>query len=150
MNSSKLFEFCSFNDLDFESDHVFLARLRPDIFNVDELFESLYHTLWLPCYFGRNWDALNECINDLSMQSERKVILIHENLPDIDVGDLRIYIDILREAIGEWRARKERNQKELIFEVVFPESCQPQIELLLKESDAEKLRVQQAYERGEL
>ena len=55
--------------------------------------------LKLPKYFGENWDALEECLRDLSwLRAEGGVILIHECMPLSDKGQRRTYFAVLRNA----------------------------------------------------
>jgi hypothetical protein len=83
-----------------------------------ELLNLLAHAFLLPAYFGHNWDALEECLVDLSRQKDGKMLLIHHDIPLGNTpADRRIYLQILfRAAHGSKRL--------LIF---FPESSRREI-----------------------
>jgi|GEM_PF-985440 len=63
-----------------------------------ELFAALQRQLHFPSYFGGNWDALNDCLHDLSWLPEhQEIVLIHDGLP-FGVGPSRsrqIYLELL-------------------------------------------------------
>lgn len=42
----------------------------------DGLLQAIAHALDFPEWFGANWDALEECINDLSWLDARNVVLL--------------------------------------------------------------------------
>ena len=104
----------AFGPLGFDTNEVFFARLRPDIYKSEQLLQALYQSLWLPGYFGFNWDALHDCLTDLSWIRERRVVLEHAGLPNIPEAELKIYLEILRDAVVEWKDGDYH-----CFEVVF-------------------------------
>jgi RNAse (barnase) inhibitor barstar len=104
-----------------------IANVRADIASVDELYDVLSEALHLPDYFGRNWDALDEVLGDLSWLAPRRVVLVHADLPDLPVEQLRVYLDVLRTAVDEWTQRPGAH--ELV--VAFPEAQQLEIRRLL-------------------
>lgn len=73
-----------------------------------ELFDALAAALHLPDYFGRNWDALDECLRD----REEAVTLIVRNTSarwERSPDELRMLIDVwLSAAAG-------RNDLQLVF-----------------------------------
>lgn len=77
----------------------FVARIPPAISDRHALFDALSRGLNFPSYFGRNWDALDECLSDLEWLDQSRVILIHEAAPRFSRHDLVIYLSILRDAI---------------------------------------------------
>ncbi len=80
-----------------------VAVIPPGIRGKAALFRCLIQQLDLPEHFGANWDALDECLRDLSWIEQRRVVLFHEALPDLEPRDLTTYLEILRDAIVDWR-----------------------------------------------
>lgn len=100
----------------------FVARVPAAVTNRDQLFDVLSRELSLPSYFGRNWDALSDCLRDLSWINRRRVIIAHEAVPSLDVATLRGYLDVLAECASDWKPDEEH---ELL--VVFPECAEANI-----------------------
>ena len=73
-----------------------------------------------PSYYGNNWNAFEECINDLDWIKNITVVLIHHELPSIPMDQQIIYFDILKNAVKSWEAEKSHD---LI--VVLPEKQPP-------------------------
>lgn len=109
-----------------ESDDL-IVRIPSSIATRDQLFDILSQELSLPSYFGRNWDALSECLRDLSWIDRRRVIIVHEGLPDLDSATLGSYLDLLVECIGDWTADDEH---ELL--AVFPRHAEAEIRGILR------------------
>ena len=95
------------------------------------LLQEWAAALQFPYYFGINWDAFEECINDLEWLSGKyyvifvtQVDLVLPNLED----DFRIFIDVLKKAAEEWaRGREgEFHRSPIPFRVVF--QCEPERE----------------------
>ena len=105
---------------------VFCARIDPEIKPSSELIKSLYYLLWFPGYFGFNWDALNDCLCDLSWIDSKKIAIIHEKLPELVDGENVIYLDILSHAVLSWQ-----DDNTLDLEVYFKQEDKQQIEELL-------------------
>ena len=67
------------------------------------LLTALADEMQFPDYFGMNWDALNECICDLSWLPAGHVNLIHNDVPMLnDKKELRTYLSILEIACKKW------------------------------------------------
>lgn len=77
---------------------AFIVFFDEDVDNKREFLEVLYKKLQLPDYFGFNWDALEECMNDFHWITENNIILIHEKLPKLESHDLKIYLEILSDS----------------------------------------------------
>ena len=71
----------------------------------DELLDLLSRTLSFPGTFGSNWDALFDCLCDLSWIAEKRVVIAHENLPLLPRRELEAYLDVLNDAVTSWRER---------------------------------------------
>jgi RNAse (barnase) inhibitor barstar len=65
----------------------------------EKLFGLLSQALRFPNYFGSNWDALEECLRDLSWLPEyASIMLVHEGLPFGAGENRQIYLEILQSA----------------------------------------------------
>ena len=83
-----------------------------------------------PDYFGGNWDALLDCLRDLSWISNRKVVVVHSDVPLHNAPeDCRAYLEILEMALADWAESVEPDAAEPLPEwpyvdhelgVVFP------------------------------
>src|SRR4051794_7659631 len=72
----------------------------------EALFDVLAKGLRFPWYFGYNWDALWDCIQDLSWLGPGAVQIQHCDIPL--VGDARAaaaYLGILNDSVNSWRTR---------------------------------------------
>ncbi|WP_241593090.1 barstar family protein [Rosenbergiella epipactidis] len=112
---NNVFKF-SDGSVSYDTGEVFFARLDPLIANTDELLRSLYYLLWFPGYFGFNWNALEDCLSDLDWINEKKIVIVHDNLPNIPSEDLNIYIKILKDVVLDWK-----NDEQHTLEVIFQE-----------------------------
>jgi RNAse (barnase) inhibitor barstar len=92
------------------------------------LLATLAAQLRFPDYFGENWDALEECLSDLSWLPVGPVIVIHADLPLInDIRNAKIYVVILRDAV-----RKMSKLDDHPLSIVFPDRCRDQVSWLLR------------------
>jgi RNAse (barnase) inhibitor barstar len=84
-------------------DAPFVADVPASIRSKQKLLRTLAAQLRLPDYFGYNWDALEECLQDLSWLPEGNVQIRHRDLP-LSPGsqDRRTYLQILRSAAAFW------------------------------------------------
>lgn len=114
--------------------------MPPGIRTKAALLDELYHRLHFPDYFGDNWDALEECIRDLSWLPPGTVILRHSDLPlTEDVANLKTYLSILRDTVqkadwdylwgNKWSGSRERD-----LVVVFPPEIREPVAWLLRPS----------------
>jgi hypothetical protein len=91
-----------------------------------DLLTEYVRQLRLPDYFGWNWDALEECLRDLSWLEPGQAVLIwHAGLP-LRGQSRRVYLELLDEAARHWRESSERQ-----FRVAFSRSLETRIERLL-------------------
>lgn len=98
----------------YDAAEVFYVRIDPSIGVVEELIKALYYLLWLPGYFGFNWDALYDCLRDLSWIPCHKIVLVHAALPELPSDDLQVYLEILRGAVLDW-VDDEGHEIEVVF-----------------------------------
>ena len=87
-----------------------------------ELFTFLARAIPLPEYFGHNWDALEECLNDLDWLDRPAIALIHHDVPlEGNPTEQRTYLEILA-GVAQDTDR---------LQVVFPGDCRSQIARIL-------------------
>src|SRR6266481_500707 len=80
------------------------ARVPVGIRAKQTLFDLLRAEFRFPDYCGNNWDAIEECIRDLSWLSPGTIVLVHNDLPLRDnPAALRTYLSILEDASAKWR-----------------------------------------------
>lgn len=73
--------------------------------NLQALFQEWAAALQFPYYFGHNWDAFDECINDLYWLPSKKYIFIITNVDSIlqvDDKNFRIFLKLLKDAADTW------------------------------------------------
>lgn len=85
-------------DLPVETRPVRLAVLSKDISTEGELFAAIATGLDFPEYFGGNWNALWDCLADLSWIPERTIVVVHERAPRLTPENLITYLDVLQSA----------------------------------------------------
>lgn len=106
------------------------VRIPAGIRTKKELLEALDVGLGFPDYFGGNWDALWECICDLSWIRPAQVIVVHEDLPmQSDQASLKTYLSILSDAIAYWNDRTEHD-----LVVAFPRESEATVRTLMSEA----------------
>ena len=105
---------------DFRDETALVVRIPPGVRSKQKLLAILADKLHFPGYFGWNWDALEECLGDLSwLPNGQGVVIVHDDLPFGPGGENRgIYQSVLataaQGAVGEHRIR-----------VVFPAAEDP-------------------------
>lgn len=80
--------------------------------NKEQLLRALKEGLCFPDYFGFNWDALQDCITDLSwLQGIIKVNVVIKNssklLNDEEASSLQVFLDIMDYAVLFWNGDVE-------------------------------------------
>ena len=80
-----------------------LSPVRVAFSDKVQLLKNLAVAFGFPDWFGHNWDALEDCLTDLSWrEAPAHVLLIEEAKPGDDLG---VLIDILRSSAESWAAR---------------------------------------------
>ena len=69
----------------------------------ENLFDSLSRALDFPSWFGRNWDALEDVLADLSWRKGDGHVVIFRSYPADET--LGILIDVLRSSAEYWTGR---------------------------------------------
>jgi RNAse (barnase) inhibitor barstar len=99
------------------------ANIPKNITSKHALLAALATQLNFPDYFGGNWDALEECIGDLSWLPIGPVIVKHADIPLVgDARNAKTYVAILSDA-----ARKMSKSDDHPLSIVFPAGCRDQI-----------------------
>jgi len=76
--------------------------------NKDALLERFAGALEFPDWFGGNWDALEDCLGDLSWRPRGdRVLLIEgfESLASVSHDDFRVLLDLLADVAEHWSAQ---------------------------------------------
>jgi RNAse (barnase) inhibitor barstar len=90
-----------------------------------ELFEFLSRAVSLPGYFGHNWDALDECMEEVNRLGLEQITLVHEDIPlEKSPADQKTYLRILADIA----------ENPGCLRIVFPERDRARIEMLLAET----------------
>ena len=69
------------------------------------LLRALAGSLRFPDWFGGNWDALEDCLTDLSWRDAQGHVLAFESLESLPADDLGVLTDVLMAAAEFWRER---------------------------------------------
>lgn len=102
------------------------------------LFQEFAAALQFPWYFGENWDALNECINDLEWLPTKSYVLLVSHVDAVlpeSSKEFHIFAEILSGAAATWwspdPASSEHDRHRTVFRVIF--HCCPEKEGAAKE-----------------
>lgn len=101
----------------YHAEDALVARIPAKARGKEKLLGVLAAKLRFPSYFGHNWDALDECLRDLSwLADQRRVVIVHEALPLSPAGDaFAIYRSILADAVNVHRDRGTPPRLEVVF-----------------------------------
>jgi RNAse (barnase) inhibitor barstar len=81
----------------------FVLRIPVGIRSKPDLLLACDSAGRFPDYFGRNWDALLDCLRDFSWIADRRIVIVHEDLPLRDSPEeCRTYLEILHQAATDW------------------------------------------------
>jgi RNAse (barnase) inhibitor barstar len=95
-------------------DGVAVVRIPSTAKNKNALFDHFSKSLKFPDYFGANWDAFEECVNDLSWLTAKTILILHEEFVQLPEEDFQIYIDILKKCVFGWKIKGNKK-----FVVIF-------------------------------
>jgi len=66
---------------------------------------AIAQALNFPDWFGGNWDALEDCLGDLSWRPGDGHVLVFRNWQALTSDDLGVLIDVLRSSAESWSGR---------------------------------------------
>ena len=72
----------------------------------DALLARIAQALAFPQWFGGNWDALEDCLTDLSWSKAAGHVLLVEAAAELPADERGILIDILTSVAAYWAERK--------------------------------------------
>lgn len=117
------------NFCEVENKNCFVGKVPIGVDSVAKLFDFIGDELKFPDYFGFNWNALYDCLRDFSWVDEKNIVLLHGELPRLNDDDLKIYLEILRDAAADWQPDESHK-----FQIVFPVSDRENVLMLLATS----------------
>jgi hypothetical protein len=80
-----------------------LSLVRVPFADKVQLLKNMASALGFPDWFGHNWDALEDCLTDLSWRAAPGYVLLIESPRPGD--DLGVLVDILRSSAEFWAGR---------------------------------------------
>ena len=80
-----------------------LSLVRVPFADKTPLLKNMASALGFPDWFGHNWDALEDCLTDLSWRDAPGTVLLIESPRAGD--DLGVLVDILRSSAEFWAGR---------------------------------------------
>ncbi|HEY7237651.1 MAG TPA: barstar family protein [Burkholderiales bacterium] len=69
------------------------------------LLRRIAATLGFPAWFGDNWDALEDCLTDLSWREGDGHVLVLEQFQSLPADELGVLIDVMITAAQFWAGR---------------------------------------------
>lgn len=105
------------------SNSSFIVTIPACIRSKQKLLRMLSQQFQFPAYFGHNWDALEECLRDLSWLPAGNIKVHHQDIP-LSPGsqDRQTYLQILQSAAAFWMESGKRR-----FECIFPATSQAEV-----------------------
>ncbi len=80
---------------------VSLAGVR----DKESIMRTLAEALGFPKWFGANWDALEDCLSDLSWRDAPGWVLLFRDFGALPRDDLGVLLEVLRSAAQSWAGR---------------------------------------------
>jgi RNAse (barnase) inhibitor barstar len=71
----------------------------------EDLLKTLAQALGFPKWFGGNWDALEDCLSDLSWRDASGWVLIFRDFDALPRDDLGVLLEVLASAAQFWAER---------------------------------------------
>lgn len=96
-----------------------------------ELMNEVSAVFQFPYYFGHNWDALEECLNDLWWMKARAYLVVVTDFDELLKGDPEgqsTFVDILDRAADAWRHAKGWPMSDFVTDKNIDFRCVFQVE----------------------
>jgi len=77
------------------------------VLDKNELLARLARGLHFPAWFGGNWDALEDCLTDLSWLGGDGHVLLLEGASSLNSDDFGIFADVLSSSARFWAERRK-------------------------------------------
>ena len=101
-----------------------VVRIPPGITHKGDLLGCIAAKLKFPDYSGFNWDALDECLADLSWLQTREVYIWHDDIPlSNEPDEARCYLRVLQAVL--------REPGRVQLRISFPRELKADLETLL-------------------
>ncbi|MGC3969698.1 MAG: barstar family protein [Pirellulales bacterium] len=121
MNPPPYFQFVD-DPAAYRNSSAMIIRIPRKARGKEKLLGAIARPLHFPRYFGWNWDALDECLRDLSwLRGVKQIVLVHDGVPFTRREEqLATYLQVLVDVMSLRRA----DPAGLQIEVVFPKSAE--------------------------
>ncbi|MBK9375667.1 MAG: barstar family protein [Holophagales bacterium] len=90
----------------------------PSVTSKEGLILEVSTRLHFPLKCGMNWDALNDILSYTYWLEERRVVIVHDERPELTREELAIYLGVLRHVMADTLVYEGRAYDEI--DVVFP------------------------------
>ncbi len=78
-----------------------------DVAEKSALLRRIAGSLAFPSWFGENWDALEDCLTDLSWREAQGHVLVFEGFQRLPAEELGVLLEVLITAAEFWRERRK-------------------------------------------
>lgn len=100
-----------------------LVTIPKNIQTKKQLLDIYSEKASFPEYFGHNWDALIDCLSDLTWFNGKSVVIVHEDLPlRNDDQQVRIYLESLCDSLDRWQQASDKQ-----LTIFFPSDCRARV-----------------------
>jgi RNAse (barnase) inhibitor barstar len=107
-------KYSTYNLLANNDKDIFFVTVDSSFLNKSELLQELSHQLRFPDYFGKNWDALYDCMTDLSWISERQIIVVLSNFSCLKEDEKKTFWNIVNDVVKYWNNNND-NCHDIVF-----------------------------------